>query len=40
MPVYQYMLVDSKFDNEILVEQSITDQELKVHPIVGEPIKG
>ena len=40
MPVYQYMLVDSKFDNEIIeVEQSITDQALKVHPITGEPIK-
>ena len=40
MPVYQYMLVDSKLDDEILeVEQSITDQALKVHPITGEPIK-
>ena len=40
MPVYQYMLIDSKFDNEILeVEQSITDQALKVHPITGEPIR-
>ena len=40
MPVYQYMLVDSKFDNEILeIEQSITDEALKMHPITGEPIK-
>ena len=40
MPVYQYMLVDSKFDNEVLeVEQSITDQALNVHPITGEPIR-
>ena len=40
MPVYQYMFVDSKFGDEILeVEQSITDEALKVHPITGEPIK-
>ena len=40
MPVYQYMFVDSKFDNEILeIEQSITDEALKMHPITGEPIK-
>ena len=40
MPVYQYMFVDSKFDNEILeIEQSITDEVLKMHPITGEPIK-
>ena len=40
MPVYQYMFVDSKFGDEILeIEQSITDEALKVHPITGEPIK-
>ena len=34
------MLVDSKFENEILeIEQSISDEALKLHPITGEPIR-
>jgi len=40
MPIYQYKLVDPKLDNEIIeVDQAITDEALKVHPITGEPIK-
>lgn len=40
MPIYQYKVIDSKFDNEVIeIEQSIGDDELKEHPITGEPIK-
>ena len=38
MPIYQYQVIDSKLDNEIIeIEQSIGDKELNEHPITGEP---
>jgi len=40
MPVYQYKVVDSKIEDEIIeVEQEIGAKELRVHPITGETIK-
>lgn len=40
MPIYQYKVIDSKFNNEVVeIEQSIGDEELNEHPITGEPIK-
>ena len=40
MPVYQYKVVDSKTEDEIIeIEQAIGAKELQVHPITGETIK-
>ena len=40
MPVYQYKVVDSKTEDEIIeIEQEIGAKELRVHPITGETIK-
>ena len=40
MPVYQYKVVDSKIEDEIIeIEQEIGAKELRVHPITGETIK-
>jgi predicted nucleic acid-binding Zn ribbon protein len=40
MPVYQYRVVNSNLENEILeIEQALNEKELKVHPITGEAIK-
>jgi predicted nucleic acid-binding Zn ribbon protein len=40
MPVYQYKVVDSKIEDEIIeIEQEIGANELRVHPITGETIK-
>ena len=40
MPVYQYKVVDSKIEDEIIeIEQEIGAKELQIHPITGETIK-
>ncbi len=36
MPVYQYKVVDSKIEDEIIeIEQEIGAKELRIHPITG-----
>ena len=40
MPVYQYKVLDSKIEDEIIeIEQEIGAKELLFHPITGETIK-
>ena len=40
MPIYQYLIVNSKSGKEILeIEQGLRAQALTNHPITGEPIR-
>ena len=40
MPVYQYKVVDSTREDEIIeIDQEVGAKELRVHPITGETIK-